>query len=109
MYFTITTQQMSPLSILSVQIALLMVGFKLTCVLALQAHSNSTMRSQNSAQQAAGVPIADLPPRHARQPDRPPAIAFLARFLYNASAEDIFKYTGTNAAFLCLSLTELAS
>lgn len=108
MYFTIMTQQMSSLSIPSFQIALLMMGFKLTCVLALQAHNNSTMHSQNSAQQAVGVPAVDQPTPPC-QPARPPASACLARFLHNASAEDIFKYAGTTAVFLCLSLTELAS
>lgn len=109
MYFTVMTQQMPPLSILSIQIAPLMMGLKLTCVLALQAHNNSTIHSQNSAQQAAGVPVADLPTLPS-EPARPPAsLVYLARFLHNTSAEDIFKYTGTNAPFLCLSLTELAS
>lgn len=79
-YFTIMTQQMSPLSIPSFQIALLMMGFKLTCVLALQAHNNSTMHSQNSAQQAVGVPVADQPTppcQPASQPDRLPLPAWL--------------------------------
>lgn len=105
---------MSPLSILSIQIAFLMMSFKLTCAQALQAHSSRTMLSQNSAQRAAAaVLVADLLPptcQPASQAACPLAFVGLARFLnYNASAEDIFKYTRTNAAFLCLSLTELAS
>lgn len=57
--------------------------------------------------------LQTCPLRHASQQARPPAClpasVCLAHFLYNVSAEDIFKYTGTNAAFLCLSLTELAT
>ena len=106
------TKQMPPLSILSIQITLLMMGFKLTCVVALRAHGTGIMHSQISSQHAAAARVAEvptLPPEPNRQPSRAPAAVYLARFLDNASAEDIFKYTGTSAVFLCLSLTELAS
>lgn len=86
-----------------------MTSFKLTCTQALNAPNDNIIRPSNSAQQAAGVPVANCPLHNASQTARPPASVCLARFPYNASAEDIFKYTGTNAAFLCLSLTELAS
>ncbi|TNN60842.1 hypothetical protein EYF80_028939 [Liparis tanakae] len=45
---------------------------RLTCVLAPPAHSNNTMPSQNSAQQATDVPVTDRP-TPTRQPASQPA------------------------------------
>lgn len=80
--------QISPLLILGLQIAPLMTGLKLTCVRRLQARSNS-----KNALPALGTAGRWHPGSRAAHSASLPASVCLARFLRDASAQDIFKYT----------------